>query len=87
MHIEGAHELPADDELIVAKDDAQQAAAQTAEDEAITRAEAERGEALSAAERQEVARTARAAIIDDELQDQAASIRALRRVLAKRPVL
>ncbi len=87
VHIEGAHELPADDELIVAKDDAQQAAAQTAEDEAITRAEAERGEALSAAERQEVARTARAAIIDDELQDQAASIRALRRVLAKRPVL
>lgn len=87
VRIEGAHELPADDELIVAKDDAQQAAAQTAEDEAIARAEAERGEALSAAERQEVARAARAAIIDDELQDQAASIRALRRVLAKRPVL
>ena len=36
---------------------------------------------------QEVARAARAAIIDDELQDQATSIRALRRVLAKRPTL
>ena len=87
VRIEGAHEMPNDDEEIIAADDAQVADAEKACEEAVAQAEEAREEGLSAEEKAEIIAGVKDGIVDEGLHNQAEALRGLARVLAKRPVI
>ena len=87
VFIEGAHELPCDDEEILEADRIQQEDADAAVQEATAAARESAESELSDEAFERICSQTRDAIIDDELHQQALAIAGLRRMMAKKKTM